>query len=350
MNDLISIIMPSYNSQLHISEAIESVLHQTYQNWELLIVDDGSSDDTINIISKYRNKDSRISLLKRNREPKCAATSRNIGLENSKGDFVIFFDSDDILAPFCLNQRIKEIKRRNKLDFVVFQQYGFLDNLESAKIVTKFHKRNRDLHIMGTSFMWQTMAPIWKKSFLMKIGGFNEKYKIFDDDGLNFKAVIVFKGKFSLIKHLPPDSFYRSTIFTRNKEYFFIGTIDLKNYILDSIKFAVNKKNKKNQYVFNALFSKYLIYSFQSEKVEMIEMDTILNQLKINKLIGDKNFMYFQELIKTKSYHSFTQHFENVQIYRDLWFNFHKQTSLIKYSDRQRKLKNNILKILKLKK
>lgn len=90
---LVSIIMPNYNSAEYIGETIESILAQTYNNWELIIVDDCSTDNSIEIISNY--KDSRIKLL-HNETNSGAAVSRNNAIEAAEGRFIAFLDSDDL--------------------------------------------------------------------------------------------------------------------------------------------------------------------------------------------------------------------------------------------------------------
>lgn len=96
LTGLVSIIMPSYNHARYIGEAINSVLAQTYSNWELLIVDNHSIDETFGIINKI--KDDRIKLLMVNNDG-IIAKSRNIGIQNAKGDFIAFLDSDDVWCP-----------------------------------------------------------------------------------------------------------------------------------------------------------------------------------------------------------------------------------------------------------
>lgn len=93
-NTLVSIITPSYKSKRFISQTIESVIAQTYENWEMLIVDDCSPDDSNELIEKYCKKDSRIKLIKleKNSGP---AIARNRAIEESKGRYIAFLDSDD---------------------------------------------------------------------------------------------------------------------------------------------------------------------------------------------------------------------------------------------------------------
>lgn len=94
MNPTISIVMPAYNSAKYIEKAIQSVLEQTFTDFELLICDDGSVDDTRNIVERYSSLDERV-ILVNNKYLKGAAGARNTCLDLSKGEFIAFLDSDD---------------------------------------------------------------------------------------------------------------------------------------------------------------------------------------------------------------------------------------------------------------
>ena len=104
MNELVSIIMSSYNTAKFISETIECVLAQTYPNWELLIVDDCSTDDTDEVVRPYL-ADERIHYVK-NDTNSGAAISRNRALREAKGKWVAFLDSDDLWLPEKLEKQL----------------------------------------------------------------------------------------------------------------------------------------------------------------------------------------------------------------------------------------------------
>ena len=104
MNDLVSIIMPSYNTQKFIEETLDSVLAQTYTNWELIIVDDCSTDNTDEIVSPFLS-DSRIIYIQ-NEKNSGAAVSRNRALREAKGKWIAFLDSDDLWTPDKLEKQI----------------------------------------------------------------------------------------------------------------------------------------------------------------------------------------------------------------------------------------------------
>jgi len=111
-NYYISIITPSYNSSSYIEETIKSVVYQTYKNWELIIVDDSSIDNTVNIVNKYVAVDKRVKLIQ-NSKNYGAAFSRNIGLKESKYDYIAFLDSDDLWLEDKLKNQISFMKENN---------------------------------------------------------------------------------------------------------------------------------------------------------------------------------------------------------------------------------------------
>ena len=111
MNSLVSIITPSYRSEKFISQTIESVLAQTYENWEMLIVDDLSPDNSNKIIEEYAQKDDRIKLLKleKNSGP---AVARNRAIEEAKGRYIAFLDADDLWMPEKLEKQIAFMNKK----------------------------------------------------------------------------------------------------------------------------------------------------------------------------------------------------------------------------------------------
>jgi len=106
MSELVSIITPMYNSENFVEEAILSVIKQSYTNWEMLIIDDGSDDSSIEIVEKYLGRYNRIKLIK-NTFNKGASLTRNIGIEKSSGRYIAFLDSDDVWLPMKLEEQIK---------------------------------------------------------------------------------------------------------------------------------------------------------------------------------------------------------------------------------------------------
>lgn len=126
LDGLVSIIMPSWNTGKYISESIQSVLAQTYTNWELIIVDDCSTDNTDEVIANFCDK--RIRYLK-NTQNSGAALTRNRALREAKGEWIAFLDSDDIWLPEKLEKQIEFMKKNN----YVFSYHDFEKIDEAGK-------------------------------------------------------------------------------------------------------------------------------------------------------------------------------------------------------------------------
>ena len=107
---LVSIVMPAYNCEKYVVEAINSVLAQTYRKWELLVLDDGSKDNTLHIIEEFSQKDSRIKALP-NRKNIGVSATRNRGIELASGDWIAFLDSDDMWESEKLEKQFKIVEK-----------------------------------------------------------------------------------------------------------------------------------------------------------------------------------------------------------------------------------------------
>lgn len=139
MNDLVSIITPTYNSEKFISASIQSVQAQTHCNWELIIIDDCSNDKTLEIVNKALQLDSRFKLYSLDKNEGTGA-ARNIGVANSKGNYIAFLDSDDLWMPNKLESQLNFMKKNN-LPFT-FSFYECIDeeglNMSIRKEAPKF--------------------------------------------------------------------------------------------------------------------------------------------------------------------------------------------------------------------
>ena len=121
MLPLVSIITPCYNAAPFISQAIESVLAQSFGDWEMIIVDDCSSDDSLSIIQKYARIDSRIRYLRTDKPSGSPTLPRNMGIKETKGRYIAFLDSDDIWLPNKLSDQLKVFEKSEVA--IVFSNY-----------------------------------------------------------------------------------------------------------------------------------------------------------------------------------------------------------------------------------
>jgi glycosyltransferase involved in cell wall biosynthesis len=168
MAELVSIITPTFNSAKFIAETIQSVQNQTYQNWELIIVDDGSSDQTVPIIQQIQKTERRIQLVSQPTNVGPAIT-RNIGIELAQGKYLTFLDADDLWfpdfiqnsittiqqtkVPFCFSSYRRADEALNFIysDFIVPQKVTYHDILKTNSIscLTAF----LDIEVLGKKFM-----------------------------------------------------------------------------------------------------------------------------------------------------------------------------------------------------
>jgi len=134
--DLVSVIMPNYNGAKYISIAIESVISQTYSLWELIIIDDCSTDNSVNIIEEYVAKDKRIKLIKLPNNSG-TAIARNTGIEVAIGQYIAFLDSDDAWLPYKLEKQVKFIRDNNLAltysSYYVIDEYGNVKGIRNIK-------------------------------------------------------------------------------------------------------------------------------------------------------------------------------------------------------------------------
>ena len=119
MKDKVAIITPCFNREHTLQETANSVLGQTHANWEWIVVDDGSSDKSWELIQTLCDQDERVKGILREQSPKGANSCRNIGVDHASADWLIFLDSDDLIGQHCLHQRLSFVRDKPR-DVVYF--------------------------------------------------------------------------------------------------------------------------------------------------------------------------------------------------------------------------------------
>ncbi len=130
---LVSIIMPAYNAEKSIAESIESVLDQTYKNFELIVVNDCSSDNTKGIVENFIRSDSRIKFIDKVVN-EGVASARNTGLDHAQGEFVAFLDSDDLWCEDKLKKQVELLNEYPNVDVTYTEYFRFIDKDFSQKV------------------------------------------------------------------------------------------------------------------------------------------------------------------------------------------------------------------------
>ena len=189
MKPLVSIIIPTYNRAHLISETLDSILAQTYMNWECIVVDDGSTDNTNSVVIGYVSNDSRFQYHQRPKyKTKGPSSCRNYGFELSKGGYVNWFDDDDVMMPDALQKRISFFKPNVDAVICKLQHYDFDKNviLNETKIISNNIIND---YLLGV-IIYFVSGPIWKREFLLKQKRlFDEGLSNLDDWDFNLRML-----------------------------------------------------------------------------------------------------------------------------------------------------------------
>ena len=238
----ISIIIPHFNRGDLLQETLESVRDQSFVNWEVIVVDDGSVPDEWQKAQQFR--DPRVRFVQRTDGIKGPSRCRNIGLQCSTGEYVVFVDSDDLLAPWCLTERVRNIELHPDADFVVFPvmlfqktpgdmatlwnrlegdgsesrkqcQVPFVRSTQGASSSQKVPDTllsntidNDQERFLRSDPPWHTSSPLWRREAIEKLGGFDEEILYGDDADLHMRALFAGFCYAKASDHLP-DVFIR---------------------------------------------------------------------------------------------------------------------------------------------
>lgn len=256
---LVSVIIPCYNQELYISEAIQSVIDQTYDNWECIIIDDGSDDASAEIINGFVNKDSRFKYIFQNNQG--VSVARNAGFKSCNGEFIQFLDGDDFIYPEKLEKQLFQLNKYPKIDAVYsnFFHYYQGKNLYESYELTKIDDLLRDvLFKWDRNFNIPIHAPlfkriVWNDSELPYPGAYKGRY----EDWvfwvlLGLKRINLLDVDENLASYRIHDTNFTSN--TKNKSInaikatFYIATIippELRDsFIENSINFYIEEVNR----------------------------------------------------------------------------------------------------------
>ncbi|PMQ00877.1 MAG: glycosyl transferase [Dictyoglomus sp. NZ13-RE01] len=237
MSEKISIIIPTFNREKLLPRAIESVRRQTYKDWELLIVDDRSNDNTESLVKKYISLDDRIRYLKNERK-KGPAGARNFGILNSKGEYIAFLDSDDEWSEVHLEECIDVLKNydvnvcfalwiivKGNGDFrKVFDPDIPEERARLERIISIFNPKVEGKYIFfgdnfyeesflkGGSYCTHINTLVIKRDVIEKIGLFNEDLSVCEDSDFVYRVILHYPfcliDNYHLYYYQSPDSIY----------------------------------------------------------------------------------------------------------------------------------------------
>ena len=282
---LVSIVVPLFNSERFIADTIQSCLDQSCKNWELIVIDDNSSDGSLAIVESFTKNNDNIKLYSNTTEKKGANTCRNIGIKKAKGEYILFLDSDDLLHINCIKRRIAYSETKSGLDFYIFTIGSFYKVVGDCNYLWNSFSGNHLEKFLLHELPWHTSSPLWNKQFLLDAGGFNESFQRLQDVELHTR-ILLQNPSYEICNENSPDVFYR---------------IDEHRISGDYIEFV--KKWKKGAIDYISLFlllikeKKYK----KSLKGTFFEILKQINTAYISKKISRKNYKklvkgFFREL------------------------------------------------------
>ncbi|WP_026990901.1 glycosyltransferase family 2 protein [Flavobacterium subsaxonicum] len=182
----VSIIIPTYNRAEEIIKCLDSLVSQTYTNIEIIVVDDGSVDDTEQAIKAYcldkSLPDGKLVYYKQKNQG--APTARNFGLKNATGNFVVFFDSDDLMFPDRIRLQAEAMTKEGSDSCAG----GFTDSANGKKFIPNLDESKG---VIGSLIHWKIMGStqcwMYKKELLDKLGGYDVSYACYQDWDLTFR-------------------------------------------------------------------------------------------------------------------------------------------------------------------
>lgn len=290
MNCKVSIIIPVYNRESLIQQTLDNVFNQIYNNWECIIIDDGSTDNSIEVIKNYIQKDNRFQLLERpvNRV-KGASTCRNIGIEKSEGEYIQFLDSDDLISTNKILEQVNLLKDCSE-NVIATCKWGRFKNDTADSTVYNSLKSYRDFentldfldNLAYSKGYFPPNAYLIKMDIIRKVGLWNENISINDD------------GEFMM-----------RVIANTDKIYFAPNSIAYYRYTETDNLSSFNNKDKVNETIYSwGLIELYLKIRFKRDSVLYVEVmkKALYNRVKSSfpDLIIKHDFFFKKQLNERK--------------------------------------------------
>lgn len=296
----VSIIIPVFNSSSTISETLNSLLNQSFRNWEAICVDDGSTDGSVDIIKDYCKRDSRINYIQRDCLEKGGSVCRNIGGNAAKGEFLIFLDSDDLLASWCIEKRMEVIKG-GKYGMVVFPIGYFTNNPTEYTVTRNLHSKNHLCRFISGSPTWQTMQPIYRAEVFKQLGGFDISFPRYQDVEFGIRAII--NCRIKIVRDVKPDCFFRmagdSGFITPKKAENAIKAAELLLILVNKLWGKIESRRKKTAVLGLMINVVSLEMSIRIPLKKFFE--DISPQIDLKKILSKKEFLFLKFIVNMNS-------------------------------------------------
>ncbi len=191
MEPLVSIITPVFNREELVIQAVTSVQVQTHAGWELVVVDDHSTDGTKDALKVVCREDPRVRFVSQEEGVSGAAAARNLGFRLSRGEHVLFLDSDDLLHPGCLARRVQALENNPNCGLTASLCSHFEDTPDPNAGPDRDWTDEDDLQrFLRFANAWHTGGVLWRRNTLEAIGGWREDLTYYQDWELSLRAIV----------------------------------------------------------------------------------------------------------------------------------------------------------------
>lgn len=298
----VSVIIPTYNRANYICEAIDSVLNQTFQDFEIIVVDDGSTDNTREVLEQY-NK--RIKYFYKTNGGE--ASARNLGVERSNGEYIAFLDSDDLWLPDKLKKQMTVFEKNSDIGLVYAQVYSIDKNGHLTGQI-KPAKPARNLNDLLDGHRISMMTVVVKKTDLLKAGLFDKEIKVAVDTDMWIRLARNIKIDF--IEEPLAKYRWHSNNISNSIEEMYLGHIKIFKKILTDNSLQIPKRIKK----LKLAREYYLLAKEQSRSNKHKEcLYSIINSIKVSLFVG-MNFINLKDSMIRKAL-MFTKPYIDLVIY-----------------------------------
>ena len=285
---LISIGIPFYNAENYLSDAIKSVQAQSYPHWELILVDDGSTDKSLNIALDFAKKDNRIRIFSDGKNKKLPCRLNQI-IRNAQGDYIARMDADDIIATNRLEEQVKFLKNNKKFDLVSTGLLSLKNNLELVGYRLPCSAKHITLNdaILGTTGIIHASIMAKKSWYFRNL--YNESNRLAEDYELWLNAYLKNDLKVGFLED--PLYFYREEQNIRLDQM--LRAYDTQILIIKNLSSSLLSGLSKFKYILKLQQKKFLV-----RVVFLIKADFLLHKKRVN---SDRNDEFQQILNKTLS-------------------------------------------------
>jgi glycosyltransferase involved in cell wall biosynthesis len=188
---LLAIVIPCRNRLELLRETIASVTAQTSDAWECVVVDDGSTEPVAEEIARLSAAEPRLRYVRRTGPREGANACRNLGVRETTSDLIVFLDSDDLLGPDCVRERLDAMRSRPSCDFAVFPGRVFTTTAAESNRLFARDVAGDDLdRFLYLDYPWEITSPVWRRGSFERLGGFDETLPSWQDVDLHVRALI----------------------------------------------------------------------------------------------------------------------------------------------------------------